>query len=116
MRILVIEPLQKPVIREINGSLKSMQQVVGGLIQAVYPFPEPVAIVANDEGKILGLLPNRGLFDENGELYDILCGTFFICGIEGDSFVSLTDEQVKRFEQLFAVPELFVKEDLGDES
>ena len=109
MRILVIEPEHKPYEYEIDGSLKSMQKVVGGLIQALYPFEESVALVANDEGKLLGLPMNRGLRDEDGKLYDILCGTFFLCGIAEDSFTSLTDEQVQHFKEIFAVPEMFLK-------
>ena len=109
MRILVVEPERKPEVREISGSLESMQEVVGGLIQALYPFADPVALIANDEGKLLGLPMNRGLRDEDGKLYDILCGTFFLCGISGDSFVSLTEEQIQHFERVFAAPELFVK-------
>ena len=38
MRILVIEPERRPEVGEIDGSLKSMQEVVGGLIQALYLF------------------------------------------------------------------------------
>ena len=33
MRILVIEPEHKPCECEIDGTLKSMQEVVGGLIK-----------------------------------------------------------------------------------
>ena len=109
MLILVIEPEKKPYEFEIDGSLASMQNVVGGLIQALYPFDEPVALVANDEGKLLGLPMNRGLRDEDGKPYDILCGTFFLCGIAEDSFSSLTDEQVQHFKEVFAVPEMFLK-------
>lgn len=109
MRVLVVEPARKPEVREINGTLESMQEIVGGLIQALYPFDEPVALVCNDEGKLLGLPLNRGLRDENGEPYDIVSGTFFICGISEDNFTSLTEEQIQRFQRLFATPELFVR-------
>ena len=47
MRILVVEPKCRPKVKEIDGSLKSMQDVVGGWIQAIYPFFEPVALVCN---------------------------------------------------------------------
>lgn len=47
MKILLIEPGKKPMGKEINGSLESMQEAVGGLIQAVYPFEEEVALVCN---------------------------------------------------------------------
>ena len=55
MRILLVEPGKRPVLKEIDGSLKSMQEIVGGTIQAIYPFEEPVALICNDEGKLLGL-------------------------------------------------------------
>jgi len=32
-----------------------------------------VALICNDEGKLQGLPLNRGLRDERGELYDIIC-------------------------------------------
>lgn len=110
MRILVIKPGQKPEVQEIDGTLESMQWIVGGLIQAVYPYEQPVALVANDEGKVLGLPLNRGLRNEAGKLYDIICGTFFLCGapVDGGSFTSLTDVQVQYFTEMFSTPEMFL--------
>lgn len=110
MQILVIKPGQKPEVQEIDGSLESMQGIVGGLIQAIYPYEQPVALIANDEGKVLGLPLNRGLRDEDGVLYDIICGTFFIVGapVGSGSFQSLTDAQIQYFMNLFATPEMFL--------
>ena len=48
MRILLVEPGKVPRPTEIGDGLESMQVVVGGSIQAVYPFEEPVALVCND--------------------------------------------------------------------
>ena len=110
MRVLVVEPERRPEIREIDGSLKSMQGVVGGLIQALNPFDDPgLALVCNDEGKLLNLPANRGLRDKNGQIYDIVCGTFFICGAPADSdhFTSLTPEQIERYRERFYTPEMF---------
>ena len=59
MRIIVVEPQMKPKIQYINGSLASMQDIVGGTIQAMYPYDDAVALVVNDEGKVLGLPMNR---------------------------------------------------------
>ena len=81
MKIIVVEPQKKPVVREIDSGLESMQKVVGGSIEAVYPFEEPVALICNDEGKLLNLPLNRALRDENGTVYDIISGTFFLCCI-----------------------------------
>ena len=49
MRILLVEPGKVPRTAEIGDSLEAMQTVVGGSIQAVYPFEEPVALVCNEE-------------------------------------------------------------------
>ena len=46
---------------------------------------------------LAGILPaNRALRDESGAVYDIVCGTFFLCGAPSDSesFSGLTTEQV----------------------
>lgn len=110
MRILVVEPERKPEVREIDGSLKSMQEVVGGLIQPIPLFDDPdVVLVCNDEGKLMNLPANRGLMDENGQIYDIVAGTFFLCGAPGDSdhFTSLTPKQIERYWERFYTPEMF---------
>ena len=109
MRILVVEPERRPEVREIDSSLESMQEIVGGWIQALYPFDEPVALVCNDEGKLMNLPANRGLRDKNGQIYDIVVGTFFLCGAPADSdhFVSLTPEQIERYQKQFHTPEMF---------
>lgn len=111
MLILVVEPEKLPEAREITGSLQEMQEIVGGMIQVLYPFPgEEIALVCSDEGKLLGLELNRGLRDGIGNLYDIICGTFFLCGAPADSdeFSGLTPQQMKRMEQRFHIPEIFV--------
>lgn len=110
MRIILVKPQEKPVVREIDASLESMQKIVGGYIQTVYPFDEPVALVCNDEGKLLGLPLNRVLRDEEGNVYDIISGTFFLCAAPPDSdrFESLNDQQVETYLDRFAVPEQFI--------
>jgi len=98
MRILVVEPMKAPYEKEIAGDLKSMQAVVGGFIQAVYPFEdEELALICNEEGKLIGLPFNRALRDEDGSICDIIAGTFFLCRAPADSerFESLTDEQIE---------------------
>lgn len=74
-----------------------MQRLVGGYIQAVYPFDDPVALICNEEGKLLGLPMNRTLRDARGVPYDIVCGTVFLAGIAEDDFASLTDRQIEKY-------------------
>ena len=97
LRVLVVEPEKPPAAQEIDRSLESMQRLVGGYIQAVYPFDDPVALICNEEGKLLGLPMNRTLRDERGVPYDIVCGTFFLAGIVEDDFASLTDRQIEKY-------------------
>lgn len=99
--VLVVEPMKPCRVQEIGGDLESMQAIVGGYIEAVTPFNEPVAIVCNEEGKLQGLPYNRPLVDQSGLPYDILCGTFFIAGIQGENFASLTDEQISCYKGLY---------------
>lgn len=100
MKVLVVEP-QKPCrVQEID-SLADMQQLVGGDIEAVYPFQELVAVVCNADGKALGLPMNRPLLDKDYLPYDIIRGTFFIAGLGQEDFISLTDEQIQRYKSLY---------------
>ena len=110
MQVVIVEPEKKPVVQNIDDTLTSMQQIVGGTIQAVYPFEEPVALICNDEGKLLNLPLNRALRDSNGAIYDIVAGTFFLCAapVDSDRFECLTDEQVQIYLERFATPEQFI--------
>ena len=108
MRVLVVEPEQRPEEKEIDDSLNSMQGIVGGLIQPIY-LENSVVLVCNDEGKLLDLPANRGLRDKNGQLCDIVCGTFFLCSspADCDHFTSLTPEQIQQYRERFYTPEMF---------
>lgn len=100
MKIVVVEPYKTPYVKEIDGELKTMQNIVGGYIQMVYLTNE-VALICNEEGKIKGLPRNRTLF----EMQDINAGTFFICGIDQDDFASLKDEQAEYYIAKYKYPD-----------
>ena len=96
---------------ELEDSLGAMQRCVGGTIETIYePGGRDAALICNDEGKLLGLPLNRALRDEEGEIYDIIAGTFFIGGTppDSESFTSLTCTQVDYWLRRFAKPEFFV--------
>ena len=104
MKVLIVEPLKAPYAAEIDGSLESMQGIVGGLIQVIYPFDDPeIALVGNDEGKLMGLPLNRPLTDCNGDIYDIIAGTFLLCAApaDSDSFESLNEEQISKYTEYY---------------
>lgn len=107
--VLKVSPRCRPEAISIPHTLEAMQALVGGTIQAVYPFEEPVSIICNDDGKLLGMTPNRSLRDsDTGEILDVICGTFFICGLTEDDFGSLTDAQIAKYSKLFETPEVFL--------
>ena len=87
--VLIVEPEQKPYIKEIDPGLSSLQHEVGGYIQAIYPFEEPVAIICDEEAKLTGKPLNRALRDEDGHIYDVIAGSFLIVGLGGENFTSL---------------------------
>lgn len=217
IRVVLLEPGKFARITDIEASLKGMQRIVGGMIEAAYPFEEEVCIVCNEEGKIDGLKLNRAIryedterdlsydeltdvfceaerdddglhltgyivftedsFDkpypveartyvvssdnkafqpnmggysiygssldgsdrlvrleqymasehggekgwkiercyikEPGEIADIIAGTCFICDCKGSNFNSLSDEQLKRYSEMFRQPEVFYRTPSG---
>lgn len=108
MTVLVVEPGKEPYLKEIDPGLHSLQAEVGGDIAASYPFSDPVGLVCNDEGKLIGLELNRGLRDENGNLYDIMAGTFLVVGLGEESFTSLPPELAQKYMEHFKQPEQFI--------
>lgn len=111
MRILLLEPELPPRQAEILGTLESMQALVGGTIQAVFPFEDSVVLICNDDGKLLNLPLNRALRDpDTGEIYDVIAGTFFLCGAppDGENFTDLTPDQVTAYTARFYNPEQFI--------
>ena len=62
--VLLVEPDRYPRMIEIDDTLEAMQAVVGGDIEEYMPFEDEVAIVCNEEGKLIGLPPNRAVYAE----------------------------------------------------
>ena len=108
MTVLVVEPRKEPYLKEIDPGLHSLQAEVGGDIAASYPFSDPVGLVYNDEGKLIGLELNRGLRDEEGNLYDIMAGTFLVVGLGEESFTSLPPDLAQKYTEHFKQPEQFI--------
>ena len=108
MTVLVVEPLKEPYTKEISAGLSALQAEVSGSIQAVYPYDDPVAVICNEEGKLDGLPLNRALRDEDGELYDVVAGTFLVVGLSEENFSSLSPELTEKYTAQFKTPEQFV--------
>ena len=108
----MVEPGKAPYETQIGSDLQSMQALVGGYIQAVYPFEQPVALVCNEYGKRDGLPFNRALRDSDGDIYDIVAGNFFIAGLGESELTDLPHELAEQFAEQFRQPEMFLR--MGD--
>ena len=93
LTVLLIEPERYPKVVQIGSDLKSLQQAVGGWIEAVYPWEDKAAIILNEEGKINQLPLNRALRTEDGEIYDVTAGNILVVGLGEENFTSLTKDQ-----------------------
>ena len=109
MNVLLVEPGKYPREVTVGTELEDLQEAVGGYIEVTYPFEEEVGLIVNEEGKINGLPLNRAVRDENGEIMDVIAGSFLVAGLTEESFGSLTPDQMKRFEQEFHQPETFIR-------
>lgn len=110
--VLVVRPMQEPFVKEIENSLRPMQEEVKGNIEVIYPYDDPVALVCNDEGKLMGMSLNRAL-RMDGRIYDIISGTFLVVAIDPTSgeFLPLSKEMQEKYTKLFHYPESFIMVD-----
>ena len=107
MTVLVVEPMKAPYVKSIPNELEDLQQAVGGDIEMTYPFEDEVGILLNGNGKFEGLPLNRALYDDRGQVYDAIAGTFLVVGLTEDDFTSLTPEQIEKFKEKYQSPEVF---------
>ena len=108
MRVLIVEPGKPAYEKVIEPGLAALQQEVGGTIETFYPFDDDTMIICNDEGKITGLPLNRSFRDDDNQIYDIIAGTFVICGSGYSDCIGLTDAQVSKYMDMYKTPECFV--------
>ena len=109
MTVIACYPGKTAQVVEIDGSLKGMQKIVGGYIEQICPFEDPVAIICNEEGKLNRMELNRAVYAETGEMIDIIAGPMFICSLGEEDFTSIRGEMLEKYMEKFKHPEVFVK-------
>ena len=106
MRVLKVAPGRKPEIVELENDLEAIGKAVSE--EASYiGYPEFITVeynvtfILNDEGKLIDLKPNRRFGD------DILVGTFYIVGTQESELTSLSESNIKKYQEIFAEPDRF---------
>lgn len=94
MKVLTFVPGKDPELREIDGSLKSMQALVDGHIETV-DLPGELVLICNELGRIENLDPGAKMYVD-GALWDVIRGTCFVCRADGDEFVGLEEGDEER--------------------
>lgn len=94
-------------IEELPNTLEAKQKFVGGLITVV-GLTDELDIIANDEGKLEPLLPNRAWLDEAGNVLDVLVGNIMVCRFDNEgNFTSVLDSDIpiilKRLPAIMAI-------------
>ena len=114
VKALMIEPNKKPCVVELMTDLDSLQKAVSigapeqGLIEFVY-LEDNVSLLLNEEGKLIGLEPNRRLGD------DILCGVFYVVAENDEGeLISLSEAQLEHYSKMFEHIEPIDKAEVGN--
>lgn len=95
MKVIQKNAGEMPKVVEIDGSLKSMQDIVGGYIET-FPLDGSVIIVCNEEGKLLNMPVNFKVMTTTGYV-EYINGNVFLCRAGMEDFESLTNEDIKYF-------------------
>lgn len=110
--VLKVAPMMPPEVVTLKNELRSLQEAVSigadyvGLIEIVY-LDRKNCLLLNEEGKLIGLTPNRRYG------CDILCGVFYVLGTDDEGeFTSLCPEELEHYKNLFAKPEVIDPEEI----
>lgn len=109
INVLRVQPNLKPDVISLNNNLHALQAAVGGLIE-IKSLEEGICVLLNEEGKLIGLEPNRRLGG------DILVGVFYVVGSDDSTgdLTSLSDEQISKYTKIFFGSESISPEEVED--
>ena len=99
MRIIIIRNNVNPVLCNVPHSLTIFQQIVGGKIEVVEPFPDNVVLVCDESGRNNGKPINRVIDDSMD-----ICGDFFLCGHDGEGLSDFPEDLVEWYMARFKLP------------
>jgi len=115
INVILVEPRKPPHLITLEDSLEAMQNAVKGQIEQYMPFEDEVALVCNDDGKWKAMELNRAIYNEEGQMMDIIAGPFFIAyaPIGSENYLSLPDDLREKYMEIFKHPEIFIGTERG---
>ena len=108
LKVVYVEPSKPAYAAEVEHTLEGEQRAVKGMIECIYCHDDNTCVVANEEAKLIGMEGNRRF----GDGKSIIAGPFFVVGLEGDGFRSLTDEEQAKYLEKYAEPEQISQEEV----
>ena len=114
IKVLKVEPKKKPEACLLKNELRSLQKAVSigadevGFIEII-SIDTGVCLLCNEEGKLIGLEPNRRISN------DIICGVFYIVGEDENGVLkSLSEEKLEYYANYFKDYEEISPEEVED--
>jgi hypothetical protein len=107
MKAIILKPGRHGEVTDLDLSYNNLRSLVGGNIEMTYPFEdEYLAVISNEEAKLLDLPPNRAARRADGTVADIYCGTMVVVALatEGE-YRDLTNKEAKMVLQMWGPPE-----------
>lgn len=95
MKVLIVEVNKIPYVKEIEGSNKDIQLIVGGYYTEIR-LDAKYSLLCNEEGLPKGLPFNRRVGN-----YDIV-GNFLMVGVRGEEYCSLAKEDAEYYKNYFS--------------
>lgn len=110
---ILVEVGKPAKVIELEPKLKFLQAAVQGNIEVIYPYKDEVAIICNEEAKLLNKPLNRALCTEGisgREIYDIIAGDFLIvyAPIVSENFESFPNDLLNKYLTMYKYPEQFL--------
>ena len=108
LKVVYVEPNKPAYLAEVEHSLEGEQRAVKGMIECIYCHDDQTCVVGNEEAKLIDMEGNRRFNDGKS----VIAGPFFVVGLWGDGFRSLTDEEQAKYLEKYAEPEQISQEEV----
>lgn len=90
---VIKDPGERPIVASIPNTLEALQKAVDGYIETV-TIASDLVLICNEEGQLLDLPDNCTVCGVN------FVGSILAAGVNRDTFVSLTPDQIRTVKYL----------------